>query len=373
MLVDTANIKVKAGDGGDGQVSFRREKHIAKGGPDGGDGGKGGNVYFVADHNLATLLDFRSKPFYEAGDGERGGSRNKTGGDGEDLKIKVPTGTLIYEAREEEEILVGDLVEPGQTLLIAEGGRGGKGNAQFKSSINRTPRQYTPGEAGEEKNLRLEIKLIADVGLIGMPNAGKSTLINQLTAARAKTASYPFTTLSPNLGICRLRSGESIIIADIPGLIQGASEGKGLGDDFLRHVERTRLLAHLIDPLGKDMEEDLVGTSWDSYVTIRKELEDYSEDLIDKEEIVVINKIDITEISQAFKNIKERFLQEGIEVLGISAATGEGVDKLKEKFMQILPSLPEKKIFQAEPVVKTYNIRNLPNRRIVFGGTAKKK
>jgi GTP-binding protein len=389
MLIDTAKIKVKAGKGGDGAVSFRREKFIAKGGPDGGDGGAGGDVYLVADHNLATLMDFRTQPFYKAQGGVSGSKRQSTGADGEDLNIKVPVGTLVYEFRilkneeeefpkisnnkgeEKEEILVADLTEHGQNILICKGGIGGKGNYAFKSSTNQTPRQFTPGGKGEEKELRLEIKLIADVGLVGMPNAGKSTLVNQLTSANAKVANYPFTTLSPNLGICNLNSGESIVIADIPGLIEGASEGKGLGDEFLRHVERTRLLVHMIDPFGEGNEsedlEKLDEIAWNAYTTIRKELEDYSQELTQKKEIVVINKLDITEVAENFEKIRGRFAKEGIEVLGISAVTGEGIDVLKKVLMQILPTVPERKIFEPAPVVKTYTIENLPNRRMVFG------
>ena len=386
MLIDTAKIKIKAGNGGKGHVSFRREKYIPRGGPDGGDGGAGGDVYLVADHNLATLMDFRTQPFYNAQNGEEGSKRQSTGADGSDLTIKVPTGTLVYEIRtkggakngqekvasdaasSEEEILVGDMVEHGQSLLICKGGHGGKGNYAFKSSTNQAPRQFTPGGTGEEKELRLEVKLIADVGLIGMPNAGKSTLINQLTSANAKVANYPFTTLSPNLGVCPLNSGETIIIADIPGLIEGASEGKGLGDDFLRHVERTRLLVHIIDPFGEGNDpEKLVETSWQAYATIRKELSDYNEELAQKKEVVIINKLDITEVAEKFGEIKAFFKEKGIEVLGISAVTGEGVEELKVALMRVLPSVPERKVFEPAPVVRTYNIGNLPNRRMVFG------
>ncbi len=374
MLIDTAKIKVKAGKGGDGAVSFRREKYIPRGGPDGGDGGKGGDVVLVADHNMATLMDFRTQPFYNAEKGIPGSKRQSTGADGADLEIKVPVGTLVYELRPSKEaegdpteILVADLTEHGQNILICKGGTGGKGNYSFKSSVNQTPRQFLPGGEGEEKELKLEIKLIADVGLIGPPNAGKSTLVNQLTAANAKVANYPFTTLSPNLGICQLNSEETIVIADIPGLIEGASEGKGLGDEFLRHVERTRLLVHLIDPFGEEDLEQLVKYAWDAYTTIRKELQEYSEELTQKEEIVVINKLDITEVAESFEQIKAEFANRGVKVLGISAVTGEGVVELKRELMRVLPTVPERKVFEPEPVVRTYTIGNLPNRRMVFG------
>lgn len=381
-LIDVAKIKVTAGDGGDGHVSFHRAKFVPQGGPDGGDGGSGGDVYLVADSNMATLMDFRAKPKYKAADGREGGRRQRHGESGEDLYIKVPVGTLVYENRPNHpsgEILVGDLVKGGQTLLICRGGRGGRGNARFKSSTNRAPRQYTEGTKGESKELRLEIKIIADVGLVGLPNAGKSTLINRLTSSRAKIGSYPFTTLSPNLGVWKLVPNSPIVVADIPGLIEGASKGKGLGDEFLRHVERTSLLVHVIDPFSglKGNQEDVVlgsveelaQSAWKAYTTIREELADYSEDLAEKKEIVVINKADITEISESLDAISAHFKKEGIEVLGISAATGEGIANLQEKVLRILPTLPETKVFQPEPVVKTYNIRNLPNRRMVFGAT----
>lgn len=390
MLIDTAEIQVKAGNGGDGHVSFRRAKFIPKGGPDGGDGGDGGDVRLVAAHNLVTLRDFRTRPSYEAENGAEGGKKKCIGANGEDLCIKLPVGTLVYEIREnsnlnqKQEILVGDLVEDGQELLICRGGLGGKGNYRFKSSTNQTPMQYTEGTKGEPKLLRLEIKIIADIGLIGLPNAGKSTLVNQLTSAQAKVGSYPFTTLAPNLGVLKM-DDQALVLADIPGLIEGASEGKGLGDDFLRHVERTRLLVHVIDPFGESMADELLNESavpiekvltesaWKAYTTICRELEDYSEALILKKEIVVINKIDITEVKESFKSIKDYFKGRGVDVLGISAVTGEGTDGLKNKLREILPTLPEKTIFESEPIVKTYNIRNLPNKRMVFSGEVKEK
>ena len=390
MLIDTAEIKVRSGDGGNGHVSFRRAKFIPKGGPDGGDGGDGGDVRLVAAHNLVTLRDFRTRPSYEAENGAEGGKKKCIGADGEDLCIKLPVGTLVYEIREDsnlhqkEEILVGDLVEDGQDLLICRGGFGGKGNYRFKSSTNQTPMQYTEGTRGESKDLRLEIKVIADIGLVGLPNAGKSTLINQLTSAQAKVGSYPFTTLAPNLGILNL-DDKALVLADIPGLIEGASEGKGLGDDFLRHVERTRLLVHIIDPFGENMAASILNASatptgkvlaesaWKAYTTIRRELEDYSEALALKKEIVVINKIDITEVKESFEYIKDHFNSKGVDVLGISVATGEGMDGLTNKLREILPTLPKKTIFEPEPVIKTYNIHNLPNKRMVFSGEIKEK
>jgi GTP-binding protein len=392
-MVDLAEIKVKAGDGGDGKVSFRREKFIPKGGPDGGDGGSGGSVFFVADSNMSTLADFRSKPIFKAESGQPGGSKNMTGKSGEDVYIKVPVGTLVYDvnatfygeesrhnlneidenvdvvaevkSKENLGVLVGDLAEPGQTLRVAKGGIGGKGNINFKGSKNRTPTQYTPGIKGEEKIIRLEVKLIADVGLVGSPNAGKSTLLNRMTNANARVADYPFTTLSPNLGIHRIGEDKDIVIADIPGLIEGASVGKGLGDDFLRHVERTRLLVHLIDPLVAG-EKNMVEGTFKDYKTIRAELSEYGKGLSEKESLVVISKLDVTEIKDSFKNIQGKFKDSGIEVIGISSVTGEGLDMLVRKIVEKLEKIPEKKTFQPGKVVKKYKLENLPNRRIVF-------
>jgi GTP-binding protein len=358
-MIDTAKIKIKAGNGGDGKVSFRREKFIPKGGPDGGDGGMGGNVYFIADSNMATLVDFHTKPSYKAEAGGSGGPRNMTGKSGEDLYIKVPVGTLIYELFNGEEKLIGDMVEKGQTLLVAKGGIGGKGNSRFKSSTNRTPLQYTPGTKGQEKQLRLEIKVLADIGLVGLPNAGKSTLINKLTSSNARVANYPFTTLEPNLGTLTLRDGTTIVIADIPGLIEGASDGKGLGDEFLRHVERTRLLIHLID-IYPDLD------AWEVYRTVRAELEAYGRGLSDKPEIVVLNKIDVTEVSERFKEIKKLFFSKGLEIFGISAVTGEGIPELVNVLTRKLADLPEIVQFEVEKPVRTYRLGDLKNKRMVF-------
>ncbi len=366
MLVDVATIKVQAGNGGRGIVSFLREKGNARGGPNGGNGGNGGSVYLVADHNLATLIDFRSKAVYKAENGAPGQGKDMTGIDGEDIRIKVPTGTLVYELDNEEATLIGDLVEDGQELLVAKGGVGGRGNASFKSSTNQAPRQYTPGTPGEAKELKLEIKLIADIGLIGMPNAGKSTLLNHLTAAKAKVGSYPFTTLSPNLGVCRFVNGKEAVIADIPGLIEGASAGKGLGDEFLRHVERTRLLVHVVDPIPVEEDVPFAQLALHNYEVIRKELEDYSAALIDKPEVVVVNKLDITEVAEQFEDIKGSFAKKGLEVYGISAFTGRGVEELKLKLMDMLDKLPPAKPFRTAKVVKKIDIKDLPNRRMVF-------
>jgi GTP-binding protein len=371
-MVDIVDIKIKAGKGGDGNVSFIREKYVAKGGPDGGDGGNGGSVYFVADNNMSTLIDFRSRGVFEAESGQRGGSKKMLGKSGEDLKIKVPMGTLVYEIEDDEDstsgkryILVSDLVNNGDEFLIAKGGIGGRGNINFKSSRNRAPVQYTPGTKGEEKDVRLEIKMIADVGLIGSPNVGKSTLLNNLTNANAKVANYPFTTLSPNLGVYKVSKDHNIVIADIPGLIEGASEGKGLGEDFLRHIERTRILIHMIDPMNGS-SDDLVSNALEDYKIIRKEVENYGKDVDKKASIVVINKIDVTEIREVFEDIKKEFEKIGMSVFGVSSVTGEGIGDLIKKVVYLLEDIPRHTFFEAKKVVKRYNIENLPNRRIVF-------
>jgi len=365
LMVDTATIIVKAGNGGTGIVSFLHEAMRAKGGPDGGNGGDGGDVYFLADSNMATLRDFRSKTEYRAENGQPGSGKQMTGAGGNDLIIKVPLGTQIFEISEEREVLIGDITKAGEKLLVSKGGIGGRGNAHFKSAVNRTPREFTEGESGEKRTVRLEIKLIADIGLIGLPNAGKSTLINQMAGTSAKVGSYPFTTLQPNLGTCLLKNGRTIIVADLPGLIEGASEGRGLGDEFLRHVERTRLLIHLIDPYNHE-SVPLDRYALSSYWTIRKELKNYGAGLSDKKEIVVINKIDLTEVKEFFEKIKKAFKKYKIKVIGISAATGEGVEVLKEIIMLELEKVPKGWEFDVKKPVKVYTISNLPNRRIVF-------
>ena len=370
-FVDTSQIHVKAGNGGDGLVSFRREKYIAKGGPNGGDGGDGGDVILKATSNMATLLDFRSKALYEAQSGGPGGSEKMSGKNGGGLVVRVPRGTLVYEVRGGaggENILIGDLVSEGQGLRVARGGKGGKGNDKFKSSTNRTPRQFTRGIKGEEKTLKLEIKLIADIGLVGLPNAGKSTLINRLAGINARVADYPFTTLNPNLGVAELKNGNKVIVADIPGLIEGASEGKGLGDDFLRHIERTRLIVHLIDPFSfdEDMKMDKIAVK--NYQTIRQELENYGANLSKKKEIVVINKVEIPQVQESFDEIKAAFDKMGVGVLGISALSGIGIEALINKLTKELEKIPVHTSFDITTPTKVYTINDLPNKRIVFRG-----
>ena len=375
-MIDTVNIKIKSGKGGDGRVSFLREKYKPKGGPDGGDGGKGGDVILQADENYHTLRDFRSKPNLEAQKGEGGKMSNMFGKNGEDIIIKIPVGTLVYELRAGEEVLVGDFNIHNQIMIVAKGGVGGKGNFRFRSSMNQTPTQFTYGGPSVIKELKLEIKLVADVGIIGLPNAGKSTLINQLTKAAAKIGNYPFTTLEPNLGVA-IVNNRRIAFADIPGLIEGASEGKGLGDEFLRHVERNKVLLHLIDPLFDAENSGLIDYSLDenisinvlkNYEIIRNELKSFKSKYVEldtKREIVVINKMDITEVRENQEKIKEVFSQLGIEVYFISAFTGEGVQEVLKKLAEIVEN-SEEIVFERKKPVKIIHIEDLKNRRFVY-------
>lgn len=326
MFVDQAYIQVSAGKGGNGKVSFRREKHTPKGGPDGGDGGKGGDIVFVTDEGINTLIDFRGIPEWKAEDGVPGGSKQMTGANAPDRKIRVPAGTEIYHAETGE--LLADM-GPGDIAVIAHGGAGGFGNDHFKNSVNQAPRKATPGEEGEVIPLRLELKVIAEVGLVGFPNAGKSTLLKGVTRADPKIADYPFTTLSPQLGIAIIDASRRIVIADIPGLIAGAAEGAGLGHDFLRHIERTRVILHVLDaqPLdGSDPAEN--------YQAIRQELMDYSSELAEKPELIALNKLDLVPEGERTKLIKklrsDLQLDSDTEVLGISGATGIGTPELLE-------------------------------------------
>jgi len=320
MFIDKAKIWVKAGDGGNGCMSFRREKFIPKGGPDGGNGGKGGCVYFQAVENLDTLMDFAGKHHWRARNGQPGSGNNKHGADGQNLIIKVPPGTLIYDA--ELELPLKDLNEIGMKVCICRGGRGGKGNKAFATSTNQTPRYAEPGKKGQERNLRLELKLIADVGIVGLPNAGKSTLIARCSAARPKIADYPFTTLEPVLGIVELSDFRRFVMADIPGLIEGAHDGAGLGFEFLRHIERTRIIVHILD-IMPTVGSDPVG----NYRAIRSELEQYSKKLAQKEEVIVANKIDLDPDGKIVEDLKKKLKK---TVYPISAVTGKKVKELTE-------------------------------------------
>lgn len=371
-FVDRSQIKISAGNGGDGAVSFRHEKYIAKGGPDGGDGGRGGDVYLIADDNLATLLDFQEKKIFKAQEGIRGGKRNRTGASAEDLYLKVPVGVEVYEivipedrnhlpaqAGKSENRLLADLSKKGQTILVARGGKGGKGNTRFRSSTDQAPRTFTPGEEGEEKLIQLELKLLADVGLIGFPNAGKSTLLSVLTSARPEIGNYRFTTLHPNLGVMKIGDKE-IVIADIPGIIEGAAEGKGLGDEFLRHIERTKILLHLIDPVSGSQEvgEALsVKAVLKAYEIIRNELNHYSEILVHKLELVVVTKTDIPEVKDLFDQLVKEFGKRKLQVIGISAVTRNNLYELIKAIIQTLKDVPAEESKQPAPVI--FTIRDL--------------
>jgi GTP-binding protein len=324
MFIDEAKITAKAGDGGNGCVSFRREKYVPKGGPNGGDGGRGGDVYFLADVNLDTLTDFAGKHNWKAQNGKAGQGSNMTGADGADLIIKVPPGTLIYD--EEFELLLKDMSEPGEKVLICRGGKGGRGNKSFATSTNQAPRTTTPGQEGQYRQLRLELKLIADVGIVGMPNAGKSTLISRCSDAHPKIADYPFTTLEPVLGIVELSDYRRFVLADIPGLIEGSHKGAGLGIEFLRHIERTRIIVHILDIMPADGSDPA-----DNYKKIRKELEKYSKELAKKEEVIVANKIDLDSDGKIVEKLKKKLKK---KIYPISAATGAGLKNLIELLWQ---------------------------------------
>ncbi|HMB15628.1 MAG TPA: GTPase ObgE [Pelovirga sp.] len=320
-FVDQVKIDVKAGDGGRGCVSFRREKFIPKGGPDGGDGGRGGDVIFVVDGGLSTLLDYRYMRHYRAQNGAPGMGKNMHGKSGERLELRVPPGTLIYDDASGE--VLADLTSEHAEFLLLKGGQGGRGNARFATSTNRAPRHAQPGIAGDEKTLRLELKLLADVGLVGLPNAGKSTLIAAISAARPKIADYPFTTLIPNLGVVRYGSYKTLVVADIPGLIAGASQGQGLGTRFLRHVERTDLFLHLVDL--SCMQE---GDAFDNFQMINSELRQHDESLALKPQLVVLTKIDVPEVRERIDEYRQQFEALGYRALAISAVTGEGTKEL---------------------------------------------
>lgn len=331
QFIDHAEIQVQAGDGGDGMVAFRREKYVPAGGPAGGNGGRGGDVLLKAVENLQTLLDFQYQRIFKAEAGKRGGSKNCTGASGNDRLIEVPCGTVIYDAETDE--LLGDLVTPEQTFLVAIGGKGGLGNAHFLSNSNRAPERALPGLPGEARMLRLELKLLAEVGIIGLPNAGKSTLISALSAARPKIADYPFTTLVPNLGVVRKPTGDGTVFADIPGLIEGAHLGVGLGHDFLRHIERTRLLLHLVDVSSADPIAD--------YHTIQQELTAYGRGLLERPQFLVLSKLDVMGQDTQFVDELAAELQAHSKtpVLQISAVTRLGLDTLMHQVWQALAEL----------------------------------
>ena len=326
-FVDEAKFYVKAGDGGNGCVSFRREKFIPKGGPNGGDGGKGGDVYLVADRSLRSLIDFRYRSHFKAEPGVGGQGSDRHGRGGKDCFLSVPLGSVIKDA--ETGVVLVDMIEEQQVFLIAEGGKGGLGNSRFATSTNRTPRKATPGRPGEERWLLIELKLLADVGLIGLPNAGKSTLLSKLSAANPKIAAYPFTTLEPQLGVLHIQYCEPCIIADIPGLIEGAHQGVGLGHQFLRHIERTSILLHLIDVSG-DGDQPLA-----DYKVLAAELAAYKEELLERTHLVALNKIDLVD-EERLAEVVAQFADLGLEVLTISAEEGDGLEGLKTTLGDLL-------------------------------------
>ncbi len=331
QFIDQAEIEVEGGTGGDGLTAFRREKYVPAGGPSGGTGGKGGSVVLTTDTNLQTLLDFRYAHRFKAEDGERGGPKNKTGANGEDLIVEVPCGTLVYDLDTDE--VVGDLTEPGQSLVIAPGGKGGLGNKHFLSNRNRAPEMSQRGIGGMIRRVRLELKLLAEVGIIGLPNAGKSTLISTLSAAKPKVADYPFTTLIPNLGVVRKPTGDGTVFADIPGLIEGAHEGQGLGHDFLRHIERTKLLLHLVDGTAIDPVAD--------YQTIQQELIAYGRGLASRPQLLAINKVDALLEEEAEEIASQLSLLTGEKVFRISAVSRQGTDELLQAIWRLLDETNE--------------------------------
>ena len=351
MFTDYVKIIAKAGNGGDGAVSFRREKYVAAGGPDGGDGGKGGNVYMEVDQDKNTLIDFRYQKKFKAENGKNGEGANKYGKSGEDLVIKVPRGTIVKEA--ETGKVIADLSELGQKELILSGGRGGKGNSHFATSTRQAPRFSQEGEKGEEKELILELKLLADVGLLGFPNVGKSTLLSVVTDATPKIADYHFTTLEPNLGVVKSEYGDSFVIADIPGIIEGASQGVGLGIQFLRHIERTRLLLHVIDVSGSEGRNPV-----EDFNVINEELKKYSEKLSKRKQIIVANKIDSMQDEKLYEDLEKMAKEKGLEIYKISAVTGKGVKELMARVSEVLKTLPKEELIEIDNKKKIYTLQD---------------
>jgi GTP-binding protein len=367
QYVDKAKIIIKSGDGGNGSVSFHREKYVAKGGPDGGNGGRGGSVVFTADRNMSTLLDFKYQRHFFAQNGENGSARLSSGKTGEDIVIKVPVGTLVRDLATGR--VVADLNLPGKSKIVLHGGRGGKGNAHFATPTRQAPRFSQPGQKTLEHEVELELKTIADVGLIGLPNVGKSTILSVLTSARPKIANYHFTTLTPNLGVVK-RYESTFVLADIPGLIEGAAEGAGLGHDFLRHVERTRMLVHVVDVSGCEGRDPL-----EDYRQINEELKKYSERLAALPQMVAANKMDITGAEENLEVFKEALEKEGVKVFPVSAATVSGFDALLDEITKTLAVLPKVFEFEEEEMEQTqkyqpgYEISVEDGVFVVSGGT----
>ncbi len=368
MFTDYTKIIIKAGDGGNGAIAFHREKYVAAGGPDGGDGGNGGSIYFQVDKDRNTLIDFRYNKKFKAQNGENGSGNNCNGKYGENLYIKVPIGTVVKDA--ETGKVIADLSKPDQKELILKGGKGGRGNSHFATSTRQVPRFAEDGEKGEEKEIILELKLLADVGLLGFPNVGKSTFLSVVTDAKPKIANYHFTTLIPNLGVVKTKDGNGFVIADIPGIIEGASEGVGLGIRFLRHVERTRLLLHFLDVSGQEGRNPV-----EDFYAINTELKKYSEKLAQRKQIIVANKTDILQDETLLKEVEELAKKEGLELYKISAATKQGVEELINHVTEVLKTLPkeeiieieEKKVYTLEDSKENWKIRRENNTFIVTG------
>jgi GTPase len=343
MFYDTAKVYIKSGDGGDGMIGFRREKFVPHGGPDGGDGGKGGDIIFVGDQHLNSLSPFHKNVHFKAENGTHGSTKKRHGRQGETMYLHVPVGTLIRE--EENGRILGDIMEVGQEVLILRGGRGGRGNVHFANSRNQAPRIAERGEPGTEMWVTLELKLIADIGLVGKPNAGKSTLLSVVSAAKPKIANYPFTTLQPNLGVVNIDGFEAMVMADIPGLIEGAASGTGLGHDFLRHIDRTRVIIHLLDGAAPEPLED--------WASINQELAMYDVELEKRPQLVVLNKMDLPDAVAWEPIIEEEVRKAGYPFMSISAATGENVQKMLSRVKKMLDEAPEAKTYQDEVVVIT--------------------
>ncbi len=341
MFVDYAKIIIKSGDGGNGAATFRREKYVAAGGPDGGDGGKGGDVYFEVDPNANTLIDFRFTKKFKAENGQNGSGGHKYGKSGQDIVVKVPVGTIVKDA-ETGKVIV-DMSKDGQKELILKGGRGGKGNSHFATSTRQAPRFAIDGEPGKEKEIILELKLLADVGLVGFPNVGKSTILSRVTKATPKIADYHFTTIDPNLGVVKTQHGDSFVLADIPGIIEGASEGIGLGIQFLRHVERTRLLLHVLDVAGTEGRNPV-----DDFNKINEELKKYSEKLATRKQIIVANKIDSMQDDENYIALEKLAKENDMEIFKISAVTGEGINELFNHVAEMIKTLPKEEIVEAD-------------------------
>lgn len=354
MFTDYVRIHAEAGKGGNGAIAFRREKYVAAGGPDGGDGGKGGDVYFKVDKDANTLIEFRYKKKFKAENGENGEGGHRFGKSGEDLYIPVPIGTVVKDTATDE--VLADLSEPGQVALILKGGRGGKGNSHFATSTRQAPRFAQDGEPGEEKELTLELKLLADVGLIGFPNVGKSTFLSVVTSATPKIANYHFTTIEPNLGVVKSKYGDSFVIADIPGIIEGASTGVGLGIQFLRHIERTRLLLHFIDVSGTEGRNPV-----DDYYKVNEELKKYSEKLSKRTQIIVANKIDSMQDSSLYEELEKVAKEHKQKIFKISGATGEGVEELMNYVSKILKTLPKENLVEIKEKEKVYTLNDEPD------------